>query len=100
MGLHFFQCRLPMRAWCPSIPMQIPFVICRFRKWLQDAHNRRRRGVSVVLRLKKGAEMNQTGILSAAAAGTFTIGDDLTVNRMGYGAMRITGQGVWGPPAN
>jgi len=44
--------------------------------------------------------MNQTGILSAAAAGTFTIGDDLTVNRMGYGAMRITGQGVWGPPAN
>lgn len=44
--------------------------------------------------------MNQTGILSAAAAGTFTIGGDLTVNRMGYGAMRITGEGVWGPPAN
>jgi pyridoxine 4-dehydrogenase len=36
--------------------------------------------------------------LSAAAAGTFTIGGDLTVNRMGYGAMRITGAGVWGPP--
>ena len=36
--------------------------------------------------------------LSAAAAGTFTIGGDLTVNRMGYGAMRITGEGVWGPP--
>ncbi|GAB3935072.1 aldo/keto reductase [Mucilaginibacter myungsuensis] len=29
---------------------------------------------------------------------TFTIGKDLTVNRMGYGAMRITGKGVWGPP--
>lgn len=29
---------------------------------------------------------------------TYTIGDDLTVNRMGYGAMRITGEGVWGPP--
>lgn len=29
----------------------------------------------------------------------FTIGEDLTVNRMGYGAMRITGQGIWGPPA-
>jgi aryl-alcohol dehydrogenase-like predicted oxidoreductase len=28
------------------------------------------------------------------------IGDDLTVNRMGYGAMRITGPGVWGPPAD
>lgn len=29
---------------------------------------------------------------------TFTIGGDLTVNRMGYGAMRITGKGIWGPP--
>jgi aryl-alcohol dehydrogenase-like predicted oxidoreductase len=28
----------------------------------------------------------------------FTIGDDLTVRRMGYGAMRITGPGIWGPP--
>jgi len=38
--------------------------------------------------------------LSAAAAGTFPIGGDLTVNRLGYGAMRITGPGVWGPPAD
>lgn len=29
---------------------------------------------------------------------TFTIGGDLTINRMGYGAMRITGEGIWGPP--
>src|ERR1700678_1508342 len=28
----------------------------------------------------------------------FTIGGDLTVHRMGYGAMRITGNGIWGPP--
>jgi len=28
----------------------------------------------------------------------FTLGGDLTVNRMGYGAMRITGEGIWGPP--
>jgi pyridoxine 4-dehydrogenase len=28
----------------------------------------------------------------------FTIGGDLTVNRLGYGAMRITGKGIWGPP--
>jgi pyridoxine 4-dehydrogenase len=39
---------------------------------------------------------------SAAAAGTFTIGpftdQALTVNRLGYGAMRITGEGIWGPP--
>jgi pyridoxine 4-dehydrogenase len=44
--------------------------------------------------------MNNQQTLSAAAAGTFTIGGDLTVNRMGYGAMRITGPGVWGPPAD
>ncbi|MBO9700392.1 MAG: aldo/keto reductase [Sporocytophaga sp.] len=31
---------------------------------------------------------------------TFTIGGDLTVNRMGFGAMRITGEGIWGPPAD
>ncbi|HEY2315735.1 MAG TPA: aldo/keto reductase [Streptosporangiaceae bacterium] len=37
---------------------------------------------------------------SAAAAGTISIGGDLTVNRMGFGAMRITGQGIWGPPAD
>ena len=40
--------------------------------------------------------------LSAAAAGTFTIGpftdQALTVNRLGYGAMRITGEGIWGEP--
>ena len=28
----------------------------------------------------------------------FTLGGDLTVRRMGFGAMRITGQGIWGPP--
>lgn len=31
---------------------------------------------------------------------TFTIGGDLEVNRLGYGAMRITGKGIWGPPAD
>jgi pyridoxine 4-dehydrogenase len=44
--------------------------------------------------------MIQEQILSAAAAGVFTIGGDVTVNRMGYGAMRITGPGIWGPPAD
>lgn len=29
---------------------------------------------------------------------SFTIGGDLTINRLGYGAMRITGKGIWGPP--
>jgi pyridoxine 4-dehydrogenase len=35
---------------------------------------------------------------SAAAAGTIEIGGDLVVRRMGFGAMRITGNGIWGPP--
>jgi len=35
---------------------------------------------------------------SATLAGTITLGGDLTVNRMGFGAMRITGDGIWGPP--
>ena len=34
----------------------------------------------------------------AQASGTFTFGGDLTVNRLGFGAMRIVGKGVWGPP--
>ena len=34
----------------------------------------------------------------AQASGTFTLGGDLTVNRLGFGAMRITGKGIWGPP--
>jgi pyridoxine 4-dehydrogenase len=42
--------------------------------------------------------MIMTGSGSAAAAGTIDIGGDLTVNRMGFGAMRITGNGVWGDP--
>jgi pyridoxine 4-dehydrogenase len=36
--------------------------------------------------------------LTAAAAGTIDVGGDLTVNRLGFGAMRITGEGIWGEP--
>jgi aryl-alcohol dehydrogenase-like predicted oxidoreductase len=36
--------------------------------------------------------------LPAQAAGAITLGGDLTVNRMGFGAMRLTGRGIWGPP--
>lgn len=36
----------------------------------------------------------------AAAAGTITLGGDLTIPRMGFGAMRLTGRGIWGPPPN
>jgi aryl-alcohol dehydrogenase-like predicted oxidoreductase len=40
------------------------------------------------------------GSVTAAAAGTVEIGGDLTVNRLGFGAMRITGPGIWGEPPN
>ena len=36
--------------------------------------------------------------LDAAKSGTFRIGGDLTVHRLGFGAMRLTGRGIWGPP--
>ena len=35
---------------------------------------------------------------NAGAAGTFDLGGDLSANRMGFGAMRITGPGIWGEP--
>ena len=35
---------------------------------------------------------------SAKAAGTIGVGGDLTVNRLGFGAMRVTGEGIWGEP--
>ncbi len=40
--------------------------------------------------------MNETP--NAGAAGTITIGGDLRVNRLGFGAMRLTGPGIWGEP--
>jgi pyridoxine 4-dehydrogenase len=39
-----------------------------------------------------------TATVSAKASGTFAIGGDLPVNRLGFGAMRITGDGIWGEP--
>lgn len=37
---------------------------------------------------------------TAAESGTFVIGRDLVVNRLGFGAMRVTGSGIWGAPAD
>jgi len=42
------------------------------------------------------AQTDDNGV--AAQSGTFTIGGDLEVNRLGFGAMRITGEGIWGEP--
>lgn len=43
---------------------------------------------------------NATDTQLAAASGTFQLGGDLPVYRLGFGAMRITGKGIWGEPAN
>ena len=43
------------------------------------------------------ASVGTMATISAAASGTFKIGGDLEVTRLGYGAMRIVGDGVWGP---
>jgi len=40
----------------------------------------------------------QAAPVSAALSGALTLGGELTVNRLGFGAMRITGKGIWGPP--
>jgi len=37
---------------------------------------------------------------NAGQSGTFRIGGDIEVNRLGFGAMRVTGRGIWGPPAD
>ena len=39
-----------------------------------------------------------TDTVHASASGTFALGGDLTINRLGFGAMRITGEGIWGEP--
>jgi pyridoxine 4-dehydrogenase len=35
---------------------------------------------------------------NAAKSGSFKVGGDIKINRLGFGAMRITGPGIWGPP--
>lgn len=55
-------------------------------------------GMAMMAGRVAGSGAASTGAAPAAAAGTFTIGGDLTVNRMGFGAMRITGPGIWGEP--
>jgi Aldo/keto reductase family len=44
--------------------------------------------------------MSEFQRLHAGNAGTIDVGGDLTVNRLGFGAMRITGGGIWGPRAD
>ena len=44
--------------------------------------------------------MSDGQTVHAGLAGTIDVGGDLTVNRLGFGAMRITGNGIWGQPAD
>ena len=44
--------------------------------------------------------MSESKPVHAGMAGTIDVGGDLTVNRLGFGAMRITGDGIWGQPAD
>ena len=55
-----------------------------------------------LLRLLSRARARRTTMAgpSATASGDFAIGGDLTVTRLGYGAMQLTGKGIWGEPAD
>ncbi len=46
------------------------------------------------------ANTSGSAAVTAAASGTFSLGGELEVNRLGFGAMRLTGDGVWGPPTD
>jgi pyridoxine 4-dehydrogenase len=49
--------------------------------------------------MQKKESATQQGVL-AQQAGEFLIGNDLRVTRLGFGAMRITGEGIWGQPTD
>src|SRR5215203_2557923 len=48
--------------------------------------------------MKRSSQMPASNGATAADAGTVDVGGDLTVNRLGFGAMRVTGPGIWGDP--
>jgi pyridoxine 4-dehydrogenase len=45
------------------------------------------------------AQKDRMTKLDARKSGTFKIGGDILIHRLGFGAMRVTGSGIWGPPA-
>src|SRR3984885_1924574 len=48
--------------------------------------------------LKKEVVLKKNVKVSASLAGNVSLGEVLSVHRLGFGAMRITGEGIWGPP--
>src|SRR5882757_698750 len=89
-------------GWLCEVRQSRSLSICLTISGLPPEHRRWACHTFQILNTKRNSLMNtnKEQILSAATAGTFTLGGDLMVNRMGYGAMRITGAGVWGPPAD
>ena len=55
-------------------------------------------GVAAIAWQRGGRRASAAPAAPAGAAGTLTIGGNLAVNRLGFGAMRITGPGIWGEP--
>jgi pyridoxine 4-dehydrogenase len=67
--------------------------------WLLCAHQWERAAVESVRLETEGRRMtDQDARPNAAAAGTLPLGGDLVVNRLGFGAMRLTGRGILGEP--
>ena len=64
----------------------------------EDALTRCNWGLRPRQGLKHPIVMTTSTTLNAAASGTFALGGDLHINRLGFGAMRITGDGIWGEP--
>jgi len=46
------------------------------------------------------AQQGRMAKLDARKSGTFKVGGDIEIHRLGFGAMRVTGPGIWGPPTD
>src|SRR6266516_5796550 len=69
-----------------------------WRGWCWQLHAARRPGALLMADHDPAQDQASKPPVTADAAGTIDIGGDLSVNRLGFGAMRITGGGIWGDP--
>lgn len=67
---------------------------------LSDGKPETKGGLEAIDGSMRTQNSTQVDLRPAAASGTFAIGGDLPVHRLGFGAMRITGPGIWGEPAD
>ncbi len=89
-------CRVNPRLAYSRGMLGLTFSLSRNRSKLAHQHNGRARLLGIFRHLIR-IELPMSHP-SASAAGTVKLGNDLTVNRLGFGAMRITGEGIWGEP--